>query len=278
MNKGLRIVVLTIIILGFLGPNLKLVDAYQSSASISSISQRIEEIGNFLNFYLFKKGKSELNQDEIIFWTNTERQNLGLAVLEKDLELNRIAEIKLSDMEEKQYFDHYSPEGRGISDEASDSGYKYISIGENLAQGNFKDSKDLVEAWMKSPGHRENILKSQYNKIGIAAEKVTFEGKKTWLAVQVFSKPLSECMEPSISLKNSIDREKRILQDLFETTNSTFSKMSNAKQKGNIEIYNKLVPEYNSLVNQVNDQTSVLQNEISEYNREVNAFNVCLES
>ena len=60
---------------------------------------------------------------------------------------------------------------------AKKAGYEYISVGENLAMGNFKNDGDLVEAWMNSPGHRANILSFKYKELGVAVIKANMKEK-----------------------------------------------------------------------------------------------------
>lgn len=247
-------------------------------ARLKSISVALKEIQDLLNFTFFDNFSQKLTKDEIIFWTNDERFKAGLPALENDLELDSVAQIRLSDMEEKQYFEHYSPEGRGISEEAISYGYQFIAIGENLAEGDFKDSQALVEAWMNSPGHRENILKDNYTRIGIAAKEVIFEGRKTWLVVQAFSRPLSECDQPSKDLKAEVEREREALQILLDEANEMHLMMNRYQNEGNVDAYNRTVPIYNDLVKQVNKKTDELESVIASYNGEVAGFNYCLEN
>ena len=44
--------------------------------------------------------------------------------------------------------------------------YRYSAIAENVAQGQ-KNPSQVVNAWMKSPGHRKNILSPKYTEIGV---------------------------------------------------------------------------------------------------------------
>ena len=54
-------------------------------------------------------------------------------------------------------------------------------VGENVAFG-FRNGKSAVKAWMRSPGHRANILSANYHLMGIAA--VNRDG--VWWVAQVF--------------------------------------------------------------------------------------------
>ncbi len=69
------------------------------------------------------------------------------------------------------------------------SGYQYEFAGENLAK-NFIFSQAVVDAWMASPSHRENILRNDYTEVGYAIVNGVLNGEETTLVVQMFGKPL----------------------------------------------------------------------------------------
>lgn len=58
------------------------------------------------------------------------------------------------------------------------------AVGENVATG-FTSPKANVRAWLKSPGHRRNLLGRQYTRLGIGVAKA---GGRTY-TVQVFGRP-----------------------------------------------------------------------------------------
>jgi uncharacterized protein YkwD len=72
------------------------------------------------------------------------------------------------------------------ADRVKDAGYKYAAVGENVAW-NQKNPAQVVEAWMNSEGHRANILKKEYEEIGVAVAK-NAKGEPYW--VQVFGTQL----------------------------------------------------------------------------------------
>ncbi len=224
--------------------------------------------------------ESFLSKEEIIFFTNKEREKNGLPLLKENNQLNETAFLKLEEMFSKQYFAHYSPEGESVSDLAKKIGYQFLMIGENLALGNFQDSQSLVEAWLKSPDHRANILNPYYQEIGVAVKKGLFEGKKVWLAVQHFALPLSVCPQPEESLKIKIQNNKNEIDSLYEEisnlkreiqTQPRFRPEEKENYLQKVEKYNHLVSKYNSLLEET-------QNLIEKYNQEVESFNKCIES
>jgi len=50
----------------------------------------------------------------------------------------------------------------------------------------------VVDAWMKSPIHRENILNKKFTELGIGIAAGTYEGRQAVFVVQMFGKPLEE--------------------------------------------------------------------------------------
>lgn len=120
--------------------------------------------------------------------TNQDRAEAGIDTLIEDAQLARAAQMKAEDMAAKGYFSHVDPEGRQPWYWMDRAGYDYTYAGENLAV-NFTDSEDVQEAWMKSPTHHANIVKSQYTRIGIGVAQGTYQGKETTFVVQFFATP-----------------------------------------------------------------------------------------
>jgi uncharacterized protein YkwD len=220
----------------------------------------------------------ELTKDGVIASTNKNRKEVaGLPALVENSKLNKSAEAKVKDMFAKQYFEHVSPSGVGVSDLAEQQGYEFIIIGENLALGNFKNDDAVLTAWMNSPGHRANILNNKYTQIGVAVGKGTFEGKEVWLAVQHFGLPKSACPSINEVLKTKIElSQKRIIsmqEDLaIQKKNIDSGGVHDGKtQQEQIEAYNAEVGVYNNLVAQIKAS-------IEQYNAGVRAFNACVEA
>lgn len=124
----------------------------------------------------------------VVFFTNEARKENGVVELRVNKTLEDMALARLKDMVERDYFDHVSPIGQDITDLSRTHKYIYRFLGENLAMGDFRTSQRLVNGWMDSPGHRENILNPEYREIGVAAEYTEIMGRKQWIAVQVFGK------------------------------------------------------------------------------------------
>jgi uncharacterized protein YkwD len=216
-----------------------------------------------------------LDDAGIIAITNTNRSKAGAGPLTYNAKLAASAKEKADDMFKNQYFEHVSPSGRGPADLANDVSYSYILIGENLAEGNFKDDLDLMNAWMASPGHRANILNTHFTEIGVAVVKGTFQGQSTWMAVQEFGEPLSACPAIDTSLKQSIDALKTIISNLDADLKVKKTDIDATSQ--NDPSYNSKVQAYDAEIVQYNTDLKQIQSSIATYNSEVQAFNACAQ-
>lgn len=98
---------------------------------------------------------------------NRERAAYGLMPLRLNGRLSLAAGDRINDMFAKHYFDHVSPDGIDPFSWVEKRGYDYTEIGENLAVG-YRSAPGVVDGWMHSPGHRANILKSDFDEIGVA--------------------------------------------------------------------------------------------------------------
>jgi hypothetical protein len=133
---------------------------------------------------------SEITAQKVLDQTNTERQKNGLPALQYNSVLSESATKKAQDMFANNYWAHNSPSGTTPWDFFKSVGYKYSVAGENLAR-DFYDTDSLIKAWMDSPTHRENMLNSKYQEIGIGVVNGVLGGVKTTLVVQHFGTPLN---------------------------------------------------------------------------------------
>ncbi|HVM77281.1 MAG TPA: CAP domain-containing protein [Candidatus Paceibacterota bacterium] len=217
-----------------------------------------------------------LTEEGVIAQTNIQRENNGsLPPLAENQLLDDIATLRLEDMFANQYFAHVSPTGESALTVASDVGYSYLGLGENLALGDFSGDAGVVAAWMNSPGHRANILEKHYSEIGVAVGKGMFKGEDEWIAVQVFGRPASACPSVDPDLKTSIDVGQNTLNAMATELSNDDAAINATEQKYGPD-YNQKVGAYNALVQQYNALTTQLKQEISQYNTQVNAFNACL--
>jgi len=140
--------------------------------------------------YMAKEKQAEMEIHRLI---NLEREKYGLKILGYDEELASVAKSHSIDMANDEYFSHETPEGLNPTDRASKVGYVcqyqidnfiYSGIGENLhmVQGSavsFLSTPEsiaelAVSGWMDSPGHKKNILTSNFSKEGIGVSISAF--------------------------------------------------------------------------------------------------------
>jgi len=101
---------------------------------------------------------------------NAERTGRGTKKLSANDKLTRAAQSHAEDMEKRDYFDHDTPEGKTAADRVLATGYEFTALGENIARG-YATPKAAVKGWMKSKGHRDNILGQQYTEFGLGVAK-----------------------------------------------------------------------------------------------------------
>ena len=196
-----------------------------------------------------------------------------MSKLSESYSLNRVAYKKAEDMFDRQYFAHQAPTGEEAGDLVSEFDYTFILVGENLAKGNFRSDEDLVEGWMNSPDHRDNILKSSYEEIGVGIKKDYYEGQEIWMAVQIFGTPSSSCPEPDSYLLQTIEEMEGEMEEIMnqiEGIDSSLDQYSGSK-------YNQKVEERNNLANYYNSIRNELSQLVDSYNRQVSERNECLE-
>jgi hypothetical protein len=134
---------------------------------------------------------SSITPANVISLTNQERAAWGLNTLQTNSQLSAAALAKANDMFEKQYWDHFGPNGESPWQFIRAAGYNYVYAGENLAKG-FRTAEGVHEAWMASPTHKANIVSGNYKDIGVAVVEGVLLGKQTILVVQMFGNLTSE--------------------------------------------------------------------------------------
>lgn len=108
---------------------------------------------------------TEMSTQNLLAGTNNQRIANGLGALALNGQLNQAAQAKANDMAARNYWSHNTPDGQTPWTFVSAAGYDYQAVGENLAYG-FATSNDTITGWMNSPGHRANILNSNYLDVG----------------------------------------------------------------------------------------------------------------
>src|SRR3989339_1571593 len=157
----------------------------------------------FLMMLVFKQGNihdvlgfaTDISVDKLYQLTNEQRQKNNLPSLSLNSALSLAAQRKAENMFQENYWSHYSPDGKTPWDFILGAGYQYEYAGENLAK-NFLFSNGVVDAWMDSTTHRENILKKEYTEVGYAIVNGILNGEQTTIVVQEFGKPMASSFTP----------------------------------------------------------------------------------
>jgi uncharacterized protein YkwD len=120
---------------------------------------------------------SLLSQSEVkrstLCLLNKQRRMHGRRALNANRALARAARRHARDMVRRNYFSHTSPTGASFVDRIMRQDYvdpgEGWTLGENLAWGSYQlaTPKSIVRSWMHSPGHRANILSTDFREIGI---------------------------------------------------------------------------------------------------------------
>lgn len=139
---------------------------------------------------------SSITPENIATLASNERIANNLNGLKYDARLAAAAQAKAYDMIEKDYWDHFGPNGETPWQFISGAGYTYVYAGENLAKG-FSTAEGVHQAWMASPTHRANLLNENYRDIGVAVVEGELSGENVILVVQMFGsltteKPVAE--------------------------------------------------------------------------------------
>jgi uncharacterized protein YkwD len=96
---------------------------------------------------------------------NQERARAGLRPLLPDPEARDVARAHSRDMLARGYFSHVTPDGKDPFDRLRAEGVRFLNAGENLALA--RNLAMAHQGLMDSPGHRANILRPQFGRVGI---------------------------------------------------------------------------------------------------------------
>jgi uncharacterized protein YkwD len=100
----------------------------------------------------------------LVACANHARAARGLEPLKVDRALHSVAHRFAADMARRGFFDHVDPDGHDPGDRIEAKG-RYVTWGENIA-GGYPDAAATCRGWLRSPGHRRNILDRHFTRIG----------------------------------------------------------------------------------------------------------------
>lgn len=169
--------------------------------------EKVEVIGKIDNFLLiitennsvgmvrddlvskvFNISESQIDDkvNELLNLINNEREKNGLIKLQILPRLQEIAMTKAEDMVKSNYFSHESPNYGNPFDMMKNFGITYKSAGENIA-GN-SSIEGAFNSWLSSENHKQNILSTAYNYIGIG---ITPSEKYGYIIVIMFIRKIA---------------------------------------------------------------------------------------
>ena len=124
-------------------------------------------------------------EEAVFAMTNDIRRRNGLAILLEDGICRDSARGHSADMLNRNYFSHTDPEGRTLK-ERLPANLATRQWGENIWTGRGYDPRQvhylaqkIMDSWMKSPGHRANILTPGYTHLGVGVMAKNQEIKAT---------------------------------------------------------------------------------------------------
>jgi uncharacterized protein YkwD len=117
------------------------------------------------------------------------RAAVGLVPFRVDTRLRAIARARSTDMRDRRYFAHETPDGRSVFDMLGESAIAWTSAGEVIAWNDVPDpgvsAERTVRDWLASPAHRDILLEADLNYVGLAAALDPLTGRRTWTAVAI---------------------------------------------------------------------------------------------
>jgi len=122
------------------------------------------------------RGNVDAVRSAVLCLHNAERAAHGLPRLRENPRLLRAAARHSAHMVDARFFDHTTPAGSTMLDRIRRAGYtngaRAWSLGENIgwASGRLATAAQIQRAWMRSAGHRSNILRRSFREIGIGVE------------------------------------------------------------------------------------------------------------
>ncbi|MFF7729077.1 CAP domain-containing protein [Streptomyces sp. NPDC008001] len=113
---------------------------------------------------------------QVVDMVNDERAKAGCSPVSVNAKLQAAAQGHSDDMAARDYYDHTSPDGKSPGDRITAAGYHWSTYGENIFKSP-RDARTAMDGWMKSPGHRANILNCSFKEIGVG---INFASNGPW--------------------------------------------------------------------------------------------------
>lgn len=223
--------------------------------------------------------RTVLTTTNILYFTNLERTKRGLRPIKWNAKLTRSANAKSRDMFINQYFAHKSPidPKKDFAYFIDNELYEFVRVSENLAMGEFSTSQEVVNAWMQSPTHRENILFPDYEHIGVSVQSGTMKGQPLAMIVQHFGisrkacPPISQTTQETLqTIESQAQAFKQTAAQLDKKINDPSLKLSEKELDDLIATYNVTIRNYNALAIEFKQLSDT-------YNKAVALYDSCIK-
>lgn len=109
--------------------------------------------------------------ERLVDVVNRQRALNGVRPVTLEPRLSKAAQAHSDDMARRDYFHHKSPDGRDVADRVQSAGYPWRIVEENLSAG-LSDPDSVVNSWMTSPEHRDNMLNPDVTDVGAGVTEV----------------------------------------------------------------------------------------------------------
>ncbi len=109
--------------------------------------------------------------NEVLNYVNMYRLELNISTIALDYDLCIAATIRSLEMAYTNNTSHIRPGNKSFYTVLSELGYKGQTMGENIASG-YSTPKAVTDGWQKSDGHYQNMINTDFNKIGVGMVKL----------------------------------------------------------------------------------------------------------
>jgi len=105
--------------------------------------------------------------EQVLALVNEQRVAHGLQPLAYNEALGNAAQMYADTLASANHWSHTEPDGSTFEQRAASAGYtRWLFLAENLAAG-YQEPREIVDGWMRSPGHRANILSAEATEAGV---------------------------------------------------------------------------------------------------------------
>ncbi len=138
--------------------------------------------------------------EELAAFFAQERERYGLEPLERDPELDRVAQAHSEEMADKGFVGHLSPTTGDAGDRVAGARYRAVAVAENVALN--QSLWDAHAGLLRSLGHRRNILSRSLTHVGFGAAR----RDESWYVTQLFATPRPVVGDPEVARRHLLAR------------------------------------------------------------------------